>query len=101
MLNISYKALEPFTSNSWNWSNKNVIKLEKELTEEDRTVFGFDIRHLDWKEYLETYAQVIGIKVYFLVVLLLFPYRVSESSCSKKTRPLSYPLKDTSSSSTG
>jgi len=59
MLQKSTKALEPFTSNSWNWSNKNVIKLEKELTEEDRTVFGFDIRHLDWKEYLETYAQGI------------------------------------------
>jgi len=58
MMMKSTKALEPFTTNSWNWSNNNVIKLEGELTKEDREVFGFDIkRDFDWKEYLVIYVQ--------------------------------------------
>jgi len=59
MMQKSTKALEPFTTNSWNFSSTNVTKLEKELTTEDREVFGFDIKELDWKEYLETYSQGI------------------------------------------
>jgi hypothetical protein len=36
-----------------------VVKLEGELTMEDRAVFGFDIKtDFDWKEYLVIYVQV-------------------------------------------
>eukprot|EP00090_Calanus_glacialis_P045488 TRINITY_DN847_c0_g1_i3.p1 TRINITY_DN847_c0_g1~~TRINITY_DN847_c0_g1_i3.p1 ORF type:complete len:495 (-),score=113.85 TRINITY_DN847_c0_g1_i3:79-1563(-) len=60
MMQKSTKALEPFTTNSWNWSNNNVVKLEGELTIEDRAVFGFDIKtDFDWKEYLAIYVQGI------------------------------------------
>ena len=33
-------------------------KLWSELSDEDKEVFGFDIRDLDWVEYLEAYVQV-------------------------------------------
>ena len=53
------QALEPFTTNSWSWSNNNMVKLQEELSREDKAVFGFDIKtDFDWKEYLETYVQV-------------------------------------------
>jgi len=63
MMQKSTKALEPFTTNSWNWSNNNMVKLQEELTKEDKAVFGFDIQtDFDWKEYLELYVQ--GIRKY-------------------------------------
>ena len=56
----STKALEPFTTNSWNWSNKNVVALEKELDKEDRQVFSFNIKEeFHWQEYLVIYVQVL------------------------------------------
>jgi len=62
MMQKSTKVLEPFTTGSWNWSNTNVLALEASLTEVDRQVFGFDMRGLDWKNYLDIYAQ--GIRDY-------------------------------------
>jgi len=60
MMQKSTKALEPFTTNSWSWSNNNLVKLQEELSKEDKAVFGFDIKtDFDWKEYLETYVQGI------------------------------------------
>jgi len=59
LMQKSTKALEPFTTNSWEWSHQNIDKLWSEISEEDREVFGFDIRKLDWIQYLETYVQGI------------------------------------------
>ena len=58
LMQKSTKALEPFTTNSWEWSHDNMDKLWSELSDEDKEVFGFDIRDLDWVEYLEAYVQV-------------------------------------------
>ena len=39
-----------------------MVKLQEELSREDKAVFGFDIKtDFDWKEYLETYVQVFII----------------------------------------
>ena len=39
-----------------------MVKLQQELSKEDKAVFGFDIKtDFDWKEYLETYVQVFII----------------------------------------
>ena len=39
-----------------------MVKLEGELTTEDRAVFGFDIKtDFDWKEYLVIYVQVFQL----------------------------------------
>ena len=58
MMQKGQKALEPFTTNSWEWSHDNTDKLWAELGEEDRDIFPFDIRNLDWIQFLETYVQV-------------------------------------------
>ena len=60
----SANVLEPFTTNSWSWTNDNTIALETILTEQDRAVFGFDIRAVDWKTYLDEYAQGIRDNVF-------------------------------------
>jgi len=60
----SANVLEPFTTNSWSWTNDNTVALESTLTEQDRAVFGFDIRAVDWKTYLDQYAQGIRDNVF-------------------------------------
>ena len=68
------QALEPFTTNSWSWSNNNMVKLQEELSREDKAVFGFDIKiDFDWKEYLETYVQVFIIDNGFRKIKKMFP----------------------------
>jgi len=62
MMQKSTKALEPFTTNSWEWTHSNMDKLWEEMAPEDKETFGFDIRTLDWLDYLETY--VLGIRTY-------------------------------------
>lgn len=58
MMQKSTKALEPFTTNSWEWTHSNMDKLWEEMAPEDRETFGFDIRKLDWLDYLESYVLV-------------------------------------------
>ena len=58
LMQKSTAALETFTTNSWEWSHANMDKLWAELSEEDRQLFHFDIRDLDWIQYLETYVKV-------------------------------------------
>ena len=58
MMQKGQKALEPFTTNSWEWSHDNTDKLWEELGEEDRDIFPFDIRNLDWIQFLENYVHV-------------------------------------------
>ena len=43
-----------------------MVKLQQELSKEDKAVFGFDIKtDFDWKEYLETYVKVFIIDIGF------------------------------------
>lgn len=60
LMQKSTKALEPFTTNSWEWSHNNMDKLWSEISQEDKQIFDFDIRKLDWVDYLESY--VLGIR---------------------------------------
>ena len=82
LMQKSTKALEPFTTNSWEWSHQNMDKLWSEISEEDREVFAFDIRKLDWIQYLETYVQVNDKTHQFEPHSVVC--RALESSCSKK-----------------
>jgi len=59
LMQKSTAALAPFTTNSWEWSHGNMDKLWAELSQEDRQLFHFDIRELDWIQYLETYVKGI------------------------------------------
>ena len=58
LMQKSAKALEPFTTNSWEWSHQNIDKLMQELDIADKEMFCFDIRGMDWVDYIETYVKV-------------------------------------------
>ena len=64
LMQKSTKALEPFTTNTWTWTHNNMDKLEKEMNSEDIEIFGFNIRKMDWTEYIEAYVQVTTIVKY-------------------------------------
>ncbi|XP_006867048.1 PREDICTED: fatty acyl-CoA reductase 2 [Chrysochloris asiatica] len=55
---------EYFINHSWEWSTYNTEMLMFQLSPEDQKVFNFDVRPLDWMEYIENY--VLGIKMYLL-----------------------------------
>ncbi|XP_013843790.1 fatty acyl-CoA reductase 2 isoform X3 [Sus scrofa] len=56
--------LEYFINRSWEWSTDNTEMLMSELSPEDQRVFNFDVRQLNWLEYIENY--VLGVKKYLL-----------------------------------
>lgn len=56
--------LEYFINHSWEWSTNNTEMLLSELSPEDQRVFNFDVRQLNWLEYIENY--VLGVKKYLL-----------------------------------
>jgi len=60
----SVGVLDFFTSNQWEFSNENVYVLMKKMTERDLEMFDFDVRKIDWSEYLEDY--VLGTKTFML-----------------------------------
>jgi fatty acyl-CoA reductase len=50
--------VEFFAINEWKWSNKNVEKLNKELTEVDKKIFNFDLSTLNWTDFMDDYVKV-------------------------------------------
>ncbi|XP_038598268.1 fatty acyl-CoA reductase 2 [Tachyglossus aculeatus] len=60
----SLSLLEYFINRSWEWSTYNTEMLMGQLTPEDQNLFNFDVRKLDWFEYVENYC--IGTKKYLL-----------------------------------
>ncbi|KAJ3612459.1 hypothetical protein NHX12_020734 [Muraenolepis orangiensis] len=56
--------LEYFSNQDWEWKSENMSMLLNELTLEDRKTFNFDVRQLNWPEYIENYC--IGTKKYVL-----------------------------------
>uniref|UniRef100_A0A2K6TDZ3 Fatty acyl-CoA reductase n=1 Tax=Saimiri boliviensis boliviensis TaxID=39432 RepID=A0A2K6TDZ3_SAIBB len=56
--------MEYFVNQSWEWSTYNTEMLMSELSPEDQRVFNFDVRQLNWLEYIENY--VLGVKKYLL-----------------------------------
>ncbi|KAG8514038.1 Fatty acyl-CoA reductase 2 [Galemys pyrenaicus] len=63
-LSKTLSMLEYFVNHSWEWSTSNTDMLMLELSPEDQRVFNFDIRQLNWLDYIENY--VLGIKKYLL-----------------------------------
>ncbi|XP_060269230.1 fatty acyl-CoA reductase 2 isoform X2 [Ovis aries] len=56
--------VEYFINRSWEWSTYNTEMLMSALSPEDQRVFNFDVRQLNWLEYIENY--VLGVKKYLL-----------------------------------
>lgn len=54
------KCLEYFSTQQWRFSDENVRHLNSMLSNEDRNTFMFDVRQINWTQYLESY--VLGIR---------------------------------------
>ncbi|CAI5636233.1 unnamed protein product [Oreochromis niloticus] len=63
-LHKAISLLEYFSSQDWEWNSENMNMLMGQLTPEDRKTFNFDVRQLNWPEYIENYC--IGTKKYVL-----------------------------------
>ncbi|XP_077399615.1 fatty acyl-CoA reductase 1 [Vanacampus margaritifer] len=63
-LHKAISLLEYFSSQDWEWSSENVSMLMAQMSPEDRKTFNFDVRQLNWPEYIENYC--IGTKKYVL-----------------------------------
>ncbi|KAM7293388.1 fatty acyl-CoA reductase 1 [Ixodes scapularis] len=55
---------EYFTTTEWYFHNDNVRALYSEMSPKDKEEFNFDVKTLDWKEYLFNYCM--GIRKYLL-----------------------------------
>ncbi|GFG36354.1 hypothetical protein Cfor_05961 [Coptotermes formosanus] len=53
-----------FSVNGWMYQDKNMRSLLAKLTPEDRDIFSFDIKQINWNKYLEN--CVMGVRIYIL-----------------------------------
>ena len=70
-MTTSIGALQFFLLKEWSWSNTNLNSLHGELVNTDEKsleTFNFDIRPLDWKNFLDHY--VLGTRHYALKVCI-------------------------------
>lgn len=51
-----------FCTNKWKFTNDNVQELWRNLNDEDKKLFYFDMESLDWEEYISEYMK--GMRVY-------------------------------------
>lgn len=58
------RILSYFSMRRWNFKNDNVKSLYLLQTEKDKIMFNFDIKTVDWDQYLNNYIK--GARVYFL-----------------------------------
>lgn len=58
------EVLAYFGTRKWHFSNENVQNLFENLSKEDRDLFNFDMRKLNWEEYYKTYG--LGVRQYLL-----------------------------------
>lgn len=58
------EVFEYFVTRGWKFSYGNIGKLEKAMTEEDRTLFRTSTRCIDWEAYLR--QMYIGTKQFIL-----------------------------------
>lgn len=57
-------TLEYFTSNEWHFHNDNIFMLLSKMSAEDKRIFCFDPRGIDWKKYMVNYC--LGVKQFVL-----------------------------------
>lgn len=61
-LKLMTEALLPFSMNQWKIDDSNTRALHAALPSQDKKLFDFDIKHVDWDEYLSTYNM--GARVF-------------------------------------
>jgi fatty acyl-CoA reductase len=67
----TYEKLHKFTgvisyfcTRQWKFSNHNVQKMWSKMSEEDRVIFDFNIRNLNWDKYLG--EGLMGVRTFVL-----------------------------------
>ncbi|KAJ3621040.1 hypothetical protein MTP99_003216 [Tenebrio molitor] len=63
-INKLVDVLGYFTVRSWNFQNDNVQALWKKMSEDDRKMFNFDMRDVDWSKYSEN--SILGGRLYLM-----------------------------------
>jgi fatty acyl-CoA reductase len=58
------RTLRPFITKQWKFKTDNFINLYRELDKEDRDIFYFDVKVINWRPYAKDY--LLGIKQYIL-----------------------------------
>lgn len=72
----SVECLEYFTTHQWKFHGDNVLALLDALDEKDRQQFQFDVRTIEWDDYVEKY--VLGFRQF------LFKQNPSSLEASRK-----------------
>lgn len=72
----SVECLEYFTTHQWKFHGDNVLALLDSLEEKDRQQFQFDVRTIQWEDYVEKY--VLGFRQF------LFKQNPSSLEASRK-----------------
>lgn len=44
---------EFFTSNCWNFSNHNMLKVQAKMSDEDRKLYECELKKINWNDYLK------------------------------------------------
>lgn len=57
-------CLEFYTMRQWHFVNRNAVKLIDKMSTEDRKIFNFDVRSIDWPSYMESYVH--GVRTYLV-----------------------------------
>jgi len=57
-------SLEFFTTHGWKFAANNAMELSGKLSAKDQEMFYFDVRSIDWNDYLEKY--ILGTRQYVL-----------------------------------
>ncbi|GLG99513.1 Fatty acyl-CoA reductase wat [Gryllus bimaculatus] len=53
-----------FSTQHWDFTNQNVIELWDRLSKEDKKMFDFDMKKLDWDKFFTNY--ILGCRIYIL-----------------------------------
>ena len=57
-------CLEYYTTKEWLFWSRNPVQLMDKMSDEDRDIFYFDVRQINWHSYIKDY--VVGIRKYLL-----------------------------------
>ena len=55
--------LHYFTIRNWYFDTKNTKKLAQDLSEQDKVLFNFDVKRINWPKYLE--KCVLGVRHFY------------------------------------
>lgn len=56
-MNRAFACLEYFTLRQWRFISNNPFHLMEKMSFEDRQIFYFDVRDIDWQHYFDVYIQ--------------------------------------------